>query len=139
MTQSPPPTKVTRALRDALGDFATGVTVITACGSGGGFVGMTVNSFTSVSLHPPLVSWNLSLGAPAAPVFGAAAHYGVNILAAEQVELAKRFAGRNDDKFAGLMTRITESGVPLIYRCAAWFECRIVARYQGGGSPDPTW
>ena len=59
-------------------------------------------------------------------------HYAVNILAAEQVELAKRFAGCSSDKFAGLATRTTESGVPLIYGCSAWFECRIVARYPGG-------
>ena len=78
--------------RGALGMFATGVTIVTACGEDGTPVGLTANSFNSVSMAPPLILWSLSLRAGSMPVFRAGSHYAINILAAGQRELAERFA-----------------------------------------------
>ncbi len=125
-------TPSTLSLRHALGDFATGVTIITARGADGVLTGMTVNSFASVSLDPPLVLWNLSLGSPSVPVFESATHYAINILAADQAELSQRFARRSEDKFKDLSVRDGLGGTVLIPGCVAWFECRVSARYPGG-------
>lgn len=94
-----------RALRDALGEFATGVAVVTACGIDGQPVGVTINSFASVSLEPPLVLWSLGLQSPSLAVFEACSHYAVNVLAADQVEWSQRFSQSQDDKFAGIATK----------------------------------
>ncbi len=129
-------TPTTLSLRHALGDFATGVTIITARATEGEFAGqltgMTVNSFTSVSLDPPLVLWNLSLGSPSVPIFQQSTHYAVNILAADQAELSQRFARRSEDKFSNLDYTPAAGGAALLPGCVAWFECRVVARYPGG-------
>lgn len=126
----------TLSLRHALGDFATGVTIVTARATEGEYAGqltgMTVNSFTSVSLDPPMVLWNLSLGSPSVPIFQHCTHYAVNILAADQAELSQRFARRSDDKFSGIATQSAAGGAVLLPGCVAWFECRVVARYPGG-------
>lgn len=82
------------AFRSALGRFATGVTVVTAMGADGRPVGLTVSSFNSVSLSPPLVLWSLSLTSGSLPVLEAASHYAVNVLAADQIDVARRFATR---------------------------------------------
>ena len=91
-----------RAFRDTLGMFPTGVTVVTARGADGAPVGLTVSSFNSVSLVPPLVVWSLSGHLDCVPAFKNAAVYAINVLAEDQQELSARFAGRADDKFAGL-------------------------------------
>ena len=121
-----------KALRGALGSFATGVTVVTVCGPNGEWVGLTVNSFNSVSLEPPLVLWSLALSSPNLDVVSQATHYAVNVLAAGQEEVSQRFASKIADKFAGLDCHVGASGVPLLPGCCAVFECRTVAQYPGG-------
>ena len=121
-----------RDLRNALGTFATGVAIITTSDGDGRLHGLTANSFSSVSLDPPLVLWSLSREAPSFPAFRTATHFGVNVLGAEQQELAERFSRRHPDKFDGVTYELGEYGVPLIEGAPAHFECRIVDRYYGG-------
>src|SRR5216683_4422002 len=90
----------TRELRNALGAFATGVTIITTRDREGKLHGMTANSFSSVSLNPPLVLWSASLYAQSLPAFQEGSHFVVNILAYDQIELSDKFAKQSDDKFA---------------------------------------
>ncbi len=134
---SPPPPKPydsqdTLSLRQALGEFATGITVVTARGAGGAVAGLTVNSFASVSLEPPLVLWSLGLGSPSLAVFQTCTHYAVNVLALDQRELSQRFAQSATDKFAGLPVQEGTGGSVLLPGCCAWFECRVAARHEGG-------
>jgi flavin reductase (DIM6/NTAB) family NADH-FMN oxidoreductase RutF len=119
-------------LRAALGAFVTGVTVITARGPGGKLVGLTANSFNSVSLTPPLILWSLSQFAPSLPAFQESGHFGVNILAADQTELSNKFSRRAEDKFAGVAFREDIGGVPILDGVAASFTCRNEFRYYGG-------
>lgn len=118
--------------RSALGLFATGVTIVTARGADGRLVGLTANSFNSVSLSPPLVLWSLARRAGSLPVFAAGSHYAIHILAAEQIELARRFATPAIDRFAGLGLEEGAGGVPLIPGCAAVFECANRSQYEEG-------
>lgn len=121
-----------RELRQALGSFVTGVTVITTLDADGKLHGLTANSFTSVSLDPPLVLWSQSRTAPSHPVFSAAERFAVNILADDQVDVSNRFARGAADKFTGMPVRAGLGGVPLIDGCAAYLECRKVHSYPGG-------
>lgn len=121
-----------RTFRDALGEFATGVAVVTARGADGHPVGVTINSFSSVSLEPPLVLWSLGLQSPSLAVFESCSHYAVNVLAADQTEFSQRFAQSQCDKFAGIESQTGASGVQLLPGCSAWFECRNEMRYPGG-------
>jgi 3-hydroxy-9,10-secoandrosta-1,3,5(10)-triene-9,17-dione monooxygenase reductase component len=121
-----------RAFRDALGQFATGVAIVTACGEGGERVGATVSSFNSVSLDPPLVLWSLDKKALSRAAFESSTHFAVHILTLEQRELAQLFARRGADKFAGLQCREGLGGIPLLELCAACFECETRHRYDGG-------
>lgn len=121
-----------RDLRDALGDFATGVTVVTARGAEGQPVGITVNSFASVSLEPPLVLWSLGLQSPSRGVFESCSHYAVHVLAAGQIEWAQRFSQPQGDRFAGIEPEVGAGGAPILPGCCAWFECRNEIRYPGG-------
>ena len=132
MNQPYPQSFDPRALRNALGEFATGVTVVTTRGTDGLPVGVTINSFASVSLEPPLVLWSLGLASPSLAVFESCSHYAVNILAADQVELSQRFSQSQDDRFAGIAMKVGASGTPLLPGCCAWFECRNELRYPGG-------
>jgi flavin reductase (DIM6/NTAB) family NADH-FMN oxidoreductase RutF len=122
-----------RALRDALGQYATGVTVVTArAGGGRPPVGLTVNSFTSVSLNPPLVLWCVRRDSPSLLVLRDATHVAVHVLAARQRPLADRFARGGDDKFAGLPTAPGLGGAPLLPGTLARFECRLVDLRDAG-------
>ncbi|MGV9779602.1 flavin reductase family protein [Streptosporangium sp. NPDC003464] len=121
-----------RSLREALGQFATGVAVVTTATPAGERAGVTVNSFTSVSLDPPLVLWCLSRRAPSAPVFLGAGRFTVNVLAAGQDHLSRRFATPLPDKFAGVETRPCPDGVPVLAGTLAYFACRTVTTYDGG-------
>jgi flavin reductase (DIM6/NTAB) family NADH-FMN oxidoreductase RutF len=121
-----------RSFRAALGSFTTGIAVVTACAPDGSFVGLTINSFNSVSLAPPLVLWSLDLGSPSLEAFRSASHYAVSILGADQVELSQRFATRLEDKFSGLSTCVGAGGAPLLHGCCAWFECANEMQYPGG-------
>ena len=121
-----------RDFRSALGTFATGVTIITARSKAGGLYGLTANSFTSVSLTPPLVLWSASLYAQSLPAFQEGSHFVVNILAFDQIPLSNKFAKQSDDKFIDTEHVITESGPPVIIGAAAHFECRNEFRHYGG-------
>ena len=118
--------------RAALGMFATGVTIVTARGADGTLVGLTANSFNSVSLSPPLVLWSLARRAGSMPALRAGSHYAINILAAEQHALAERFASKVGDRFAGVAWREGTAGAPLIEGAAAVFECFNRSRYEEG-------
>lgn len=120
------------ALRRALGQFATGIAVVTARGPDGALAGLTVNSFASVSLDPPLVLWSLSLHSSSRPVFESCSHYAINVLAEDQAELSRRFAASGTDRFAGLEWFPGTGGAPLLKGCCARFECRNEARHAGG-------
>ena len=103
--------------------FPTGVTVMTTTGMAGAPVGLTVNSFNSVSLDPPLIVWSLSRRSGSLRAFQAAEHFAVNILAADQSAVSRRFASRVPDKFRGIPFQPGEHGSPLLDGCAAWIEC----------------
>ncbi len=118
--------------RAALGMFATGVTIVTARGPVGEPVGLTANSFNSVSLSPPLVLWSLARSAGSMPAFERGSHYAINILAAEQHALAQRFASKAVDRFEGLAFREGAGGAPIIEGAAAVFECFNRSRYEEG-------
>ena len=121
-----------RDFRDALGTFATGVTIVTTLREAGVPVGLTASSFNSVSLQPPLVLWSLALQAGSLPVFQGGSHYAIHILTAEQRALAERFAARGVDRFAGLSWREGSGGVPLLDGAAAVLECRNRSRHEEG-------
>ncbi|MBN8490753.1 MAG: flavin reductase [Burkholderiales bacterium] len=121
-----------RELRQVLGSFFTGVTVVTTVDGHGKPHGLTANSFSSVSLDPPLILWSQSRNAPSHPVFRTAERFAVNILADDQVEVSNRFARGGADKFSGIATRAGEHRMPLIEGCAAHLECRLVNAYPGG-------
>ncbi|PZG55339.1 flavin reductase [Spongiactinospora gelatinilytica] len=121
-----------RSLRAALGQFATGVAVVTTVTPDGERAGVTVNSFSSVSLDPPLVLWCLSDRAPSAPVFLRAGRFAVNVLAAGQDELSTRFATPAPDKFAGVDLLTTPTGLPVLAGTLATFTCRTSHVYAGG-------
>lgn len=122
----------THQLRQVLGSFVTGVTVITTVDEMGLPYGLTANSFTSVSLDPPLVLWNQSLSAPSHGAFRDAPRFAVNILAEHQVAVSQRFARPSADKFEGIPTTPGLGGIPLLDGCAAHLECRKVATHTGG-------
>ena len=103
-----------RALRDSLGNFATGVAVITTLGDGGGPVGLTVNSLASLSLDPPLVLWCLDRQSECIHLFTVGDRFVVNILGAGQEALARRFSDESDDRFRDVPTLEGSQGPPLI-------------------------
>src|SRR5271168_485933 len=117
-----------RDFRNALGTFATGVTIVTARSASGGLYGMTANSFTSVSLTPPLVLWSASLYAQSLPAFQEGSHFVVNVLAHDQIELSNKFARTHDNKFAEIDHVIPECGAPVLIGAAAHFEYRCKRR-----------
>jgi len=118
--------------RAALGMFATGVTIVTARTFDGALVGLTANSFNSVSLNPPLVLWSLARAAASLPAFSTGSHYAINILSAQQKALAKQFAARDVDRFANVEFVPGVSGAPLLAGAAATFECFNRSRYEEG-------
>jgi flavin reductase (DIM6/NTAB) family NADH-FMN oxidoreductase RutF len=121
-----------RHFRDALAQFATGVTVITTRLDDGRFFGLTASSFNSVSLDPPLVLWSLAQGASSMPLFTGNSHYVINVLAADQAELAQRFSQRIENRFDGIEFELSHTGLPIIKGVAAWFECHNRSRYPEG-------
>lgn len=120
------------AYRQALGCFATGVTIITARNPTGDLAGVTANSFNSVSLDPPLVLWSLSLNSSSLLVFQEANHFAVNVLATDQTALSSRFAKSAETKFDGIEFSDGAGGAPLLDGVSARFECRNEFRYYGG-------
>ena len=129
---STPETLGATGLRAALGRFATGVAIITCRGADGAAVGLTANSFTSLSLEPPLVLWSLRQASSSLAAFQAAEHFAINVLAEAQVELSRRFAAATTDKFADGVWADGHGGVPVLSGCAAVFECRTETRQVAG-------
>ena len=121
-----------RDFRKALGQFSTGVTVITTRAMDGRRVGMTANSFSSVSLDPPLVLWSLARQAPSLSDFTGASHFAINVLAANQHHLSRQFSTPQADKFGGVDCCEGTAGVPLLNGVIARFVCRNVRQYDGG-------
>ena len=121
-----------RQLRNALGRFTTGVTIVTCCDAQGTFVGLTANSFNSLSLEPPLVLWSLRTASPALAPFVAAQRFAVNVLAESQVDLSRRFASKVEDRFAEGSWALGEQGAPVLAGCAAVFECESVSHQVAG-------
>lgn len=118
--------------RAALGQFTTGVTIVTARDPQGQLIGLTANSFNSVSLTPPLVLWSLSRQSTSMPGFQRASQYAINVLAADQRVLAERFARKGIDRFEGTPWRAGLTGAPLIEGAVATFECRHHGCHDAG-------
>jgi flavin reductase (DIM6/NTAB) family NADH-FMN oxidoreductase RutF len=121
-----------RELRNALGRFATGVAVVTTCAADGRPVGLTVNSFTAVSLEPPLVAWSLAARSASLPAFLVARRFAINVLTEDQEGISRRFAGPPADRFAGVAWTPGLGEVPLLEGGLARFECRTVRRIEAG-------
>lgn len=121
-----------RQFRDTLGQFATGVTVVTTHAPGGGHIGITATSFNSLSLEPPLILWSLARATNSFECFQAGDPFAVNVLSADQEYLALKFAQVGGDKFEGVDVICGLDEVPLIEGCVVYFECLVEARYPGG-------
>lgn len=121
-----------RHIRNLLGQFATGVTVITTTGQDGRKIGMTANSFSSLSLEPPLILWSLSKTAPSLPDFVAAPHFAIHVLGHHQHEVSGHFARGAEDKFANIDHQMCDLGLPILQDSLATLVCRNVNQYEGG-------
>ena len=112
--------------------FATGVTIVTARSATGELVGLTANSFNSVSLNPPLVLWSLAQAAGSMAALSTGSHYAINILAADQKALAERFGSKREDRWKDVVFSEGAGGAPLLSGAAATFECFNRSRYEEG-------
>ncbi|WP_374680456.1 flavin reductase family protein [Hydrocarboniphaga effusa] len=121
-----------KSFRQALGSFTTGVTIVTTVDQDGNNVGVTANSFNSVSLDPPMVLWSIARTSSNIATFTSASHFAVHILASDQDVLASHFSKRGVDRFAGLSPSRGPGGVPLLDGCTARFQCRMAFQYEGG-------
>jgi len=121
-----------RDFRRALGQFATGVTIVTARNKRGHCIGLTVNSFTSVSLNPPLVLWSLGRASTEYSDFTKAKHFAINVLSSDQHHLSRRFSAQVPSRFAGLDCSDSVEGCPLLQGATAHFVCRVVRKLNGG-------
>ena len=121
-----------RQFRNALGQFATGVTVVTAPNGEGGYVGVTASSFNSVSVDPPLILWSIDNGSRSREAFERAENFVVNVLAADQVCTSNNFARQQEDKFETADYHLSDRGVPVLSGCSAWFHCQTKYLYEGG-------
>jgi flavin reductase (DIM6/NTAB) family NADH-FMN oxidoreductase RutF len=119
-----------REFRDALGRFATGITVVTTM-TPEGPIGITANSFASVSLDPPIVLWSIGRHSKRFAAFAGCQHFAVHVLGAEQMELSQRFA-RVGQAFDGLPHDLNDAGVPLLGGCLSRFECARISGHEGG-------
>ncbi|MEZ5508190.1 MAG: flavin reductase family protein [Gammaproteobacteria bacterium] len=121
-----------KAFRNALGQFATGVTVITTVDAEGNKIGMTANSFSSVSLDPMLVLWSIAKTSKSFAAFTEARHFAIHILSAEQKALSGQFASNCEDRFCNVPHRNGLGGIPVLEDYSAVFECEMESRYEGG-------
>ena len=125
-------TSDSKFLRKTLGKYSTGVTVVTSIDNNGNPIGMTVNSFTSVSLQPALVLWCIDKKQPSYNSFMNAEGYAVNILSKDQNDLCHKFASQLVDKFENVDWKKSENGFPLVKNSLAWFDCKKWNYYPGG-------
>lgn len=121
-----------KAFRRALGNFATGVTIITAEGGDGEKVGVTASSFNSLSMDPPLILWSSMKNARSCEIFESASHFAVNILASDQMDMSNHFARQQEDKFAGFDWGKGLGGAPIFPNCAGRFQCETYDKLDGG-------
>ena len=121
-----------RTLRDALGCFATGVTVVTCLTPDGSPAGLTVNSFTSVSLEPPLLLVCLAKPAASAAALTEASHFAVNVLQTGQQPASIRFSTRDEDRFGTTPWSCGEAGAPILKDSLGVFECERYSVHDGG-------
>lgn len=119
-------------LRRVFGRFATGVTVITSRTPDGIRLGVTANSFNTVSLTPPIVLWSLSAQSPSLAGYRAAGRFVVNVLALDQLTLSQRFSRPAPDRFAGVDVRDSPDGQPVLAGCSASIECRVLSDQRVG-------
>ncbi len=129
---APTPEAFKRDLRQALGQFGTGVTVIATRAADGRLVGVTANSFGALSLEPPLVVWALRVNSASLAAFESAGRFVVSVLAEAQVELSRTFASHSDNKFEGVSCALNQHGMPLLHGACAWFECKTLSRQIAG-------
>ena len=120
------------AFRKALSCFPTGVGVATIVSADGQPHGMTISSFNSVSMNPPLILWSIGLEAACLDVFRQAEGFAINILAADQKPISQQFAQTKPNRFAGLDWHLSPTGLPLLDGAAATLSCRVWSRYPGG-------
>ncbi len=121
-----------KAFRNALGQFATGVTVVTSVDRDGNKVGMTANSFSSVSLDPMLVLWSVAKTAGCFDAFVDAPNFAIHVLNSQQKQVSTQFSSKCDDRFTGIDHSMNEDGVPVLTDYCARFECQTEAQYEGG-------
>jgi flavin reductase (DIM6/NTAB) family NADH-FMN oxidoreductase RutF len=119
-------------LRRAMGCFATGITIVTTKGPDGKFEGVTANSFSTVSLDPPLVLWSLARTARSFAQFEAAPHFAINVLGAGQVDLSRHFSAPHADKLAGIDHHLGHGDCPVLTGVLAHFECLRESMIEGG-------
>jgi flavin reductase (DIM6/NTAB) family NADH-FMN oxidoreductase RutF len=118
--------------RASMSCFATGIVIVTALDPDGNPVGMTVDSFNSVSMNPPLVLWSLDLNAPSLPAYRAHPSFIVNVMSDQQLGLCQRFAQSGADKFAGIDWKPGLNGSPILPDTVATIQCAAYRRYEGG-------
>ncbi|MEX2455352.1 MAG: flavin reductase family protein [Rhodospirillaceae bacterium] len=121
-----------REFRNAVGCFATGVTIVTTLDHDGNKIGITANSFTSLSLDPPLVLFCVDNRINSFEAFESCRHFNINMLCEDQMDLSNRFARSSDDKWDGVEHGYGENGCPLFSGAAAVLECSKHAMYEGG-------
>ena len=119
-------------LRQALGRFVTGVTIVTCRDEHGEPVGLTANSFNALSLDPPLVLWSLRQASSTISAFTNASHFAINVLSVDQVDLSRRFARPSSAKFDAGEWTDGQGGAPLLAGCVAVFECRRHSHHAAG-------
>lgn len=122
----------TDEFRKALSCFATGIVIVTSLDQNGNPVGMTVDSFNSVSMQPPLVLWSVDLRAPSLPAFQSHSSFVVNVMAEHQLELCKKFATSGADKFSGITWTPGLDGAPVLQDTVATIQCAAYKQYEGG-------
>jgi len=118
--------------RNALGKFGTGVAIVSTKTSNHLPVGITINSFNSVSLDPPIVLWSLNKQSPSLKAFDDTGKFVIHVLSKDQIDLSKRFSSRIEEKFANVEYELGSLGVPLITGCSAFFECTTWMRQEVG-------
>ncbi|WP_062310748.1 flavin reductase family protein [Polynucleobacter sinensis] len=121
-----------RELRNVLGCFGTGVTVVTTVANSGERIGLTANSFSSVSLDPPIVLWSLGKQSRNLSVFQESGRFVINVLGVDQLHLSNQFAKPSDDRFAGVEHSAGLGGLPVIHGCAANIECETLSAQEVG-------
>ena len=121
-----------REMRNCFGKFATGITIITALAPDGTKLGLTVNSFSSLSLEPPMILWSLDKRSNNLEALKSASHFAVNVLASDQIELSNRFASPSDEKYQGVELVESKCDLPLFSGAVAHLECKNVDQHDGG-------